>query len=136
MTSYKIWAERPSNAEVRAYLQGFFDELRAGRLEQAEAMVAHAYPDWNESIYALFQDHVLTVMTPADSTYEGGGWKTDRSWLADLTVKEGGEWMGKLGNIVWIDFEYRGESIGYVAEFMVKEGDGGFHVERQVFKMA
>jgi hypothetical protein len=132
----KTWKDKPSDDEVRVELQAFFDTLRTGKLDEAEAMVAHAYPDWNESIYALFQDHYLIHATPADSSFEGNAWKTDRAWLADLTIGDNVEWMGKNRNVLWVDIVYRGEASGYVGEFMLQSGDVGFFLERQAFKMA
>ena len=65
----KSWSERPSNEEVLAHTRAFFSTLVSGELEEAETMVAHAYDDWSENLFNLFQDHVLVHQTPPDSTF-------------------------------------------------------------------
>src|SRR5690349_9253359 len=132
----KTWPTKPSNEDVLAHVQAFFAALTAGKVEEAEAMVSHAWEDWNENVYNLFQDHYLIHETPPDSSFEGNWWKQNRAWLADLS-HQGGEWMGKHENVLWVDVVYRGAPSGYVGEFQVEEADGGgFVVQHVAFKMA
>ena len=79
MMTVKAWSAKPSDDEVRAHVDAFFQALAAGKLEDAEAMVGHAYEDWNENVYGLFQDHYLVHETPPDSSFEGMWWKTNRA---------------------------------------------------------
>lgn len=131
----KTWSEKPSNDEVLALVKSFIETLAAGKIEEAEAMVGHAYEDWNENVYNLFQDHYLIHATPPDSSFEGNWWKTNRAWLADVAM-QGGEWMGKNKNVLWVDIVYRGEPSGYIGEFQVVDEEGGFAVQHNAFRMA
>jgi hypothetical protein len=132
----KRWATRPSPEEARIYLQRFFDALRDGKIEVAQAMVTHAYEDWDESVFLLFQEMHLIHETPADTSFEGRGWDRDRGWLRDLSVKDGAEWMGPDGSIAWIDLAFRGNPTGHIAQFQVRESSSGWVIERQIFRMA
>ena len=134
--AHTIWPTRPSNDQVLVVFRQFFDAVCAGKLEEAEAMVAHAYEDWNENVYNLFQDHYLIHSTPPDSTFDGKWWNANRGWLADFTIAGDPQWMGKLNNVVWIDLAYRGKPSGYIAELQVVEQEGGFVLEHQAFRMA
>ena len=130
----KTWTERPSKADVERFLAGFFALLRAGQLDQARDEVTHAYPDWDETLYTTWQDHYLIHETPRDTSFEGALWKSDPGWLRDLTTRDSIEWIND--DTCWVDFVYRGEASGYIGEFAVKPGDGGWHVERVAFRMA
>jgi hypothetical protein len=132
--SMKVWSSPPSYEDVRAYLQTFFDALSGGKLEEAEGMVAHAYQDWNENVYNLFQDHYLIHESPPDSTFVGNWWKTNRAWLADISAQPGGEWMGE--KVLWVDIAFRGEASGYIGEFQIVDKDGGFAIQHNSFRMA
>lgn len=131
----KVWPTQPSHDEAAAHVATFMSTLTAGKLDEAYALVAHAWDDWNENVYNLFQDHYLIHETPPDSSFEGNWWKTNRAWLADLTA-QGAEWMGAKKNVLWIDIVYRGEPSGYVGEFQLVEKDGGWVVQHNAFKMA
>lgn len=132
----QTWQARPSEAEVVRHAREFFATLVAGKLEDAEGMVAHAFEDWNENVYNLFQDHYLIHETPPDSTFEGNWWKTNRAWLADFSIAGDGQWMGKQRNVLWLDLAYRGEPSGYIAELQLEERDGKFVLQHNAFRMA
>lgn len=129
----KKWSEKPSRDDVAAVVQSFLATLVAGKMDEAEAMVAHAYEDWNENVYNLFQDFYLLHEIPPDSSFEGNWWKKNRAWLADLSTT-GSEWVGE--DVLWIDLAYRGKANGYIGEFQVVDEDGGFVVQHNAFRMA
>ncbi|AKV01637.1 hypothetical protein AKJ09_08300 [Labilithrix luteola] len=130
----KIWKEKPSHDDVRRFLHGFFEQLRAGKVEEAKALVGHAYEDWNESLFTVWQDHYLIHEIPKDSSFEGREWDTNRAWLSDLTIKDDIEWVND--DCAWVDFIYRGDPSGYIGEFAVKQDADGYFVQRTIFKMA
>ena len=132
----KVWPTKPSNDDVVAHIRAFFDTLRAGKLDEAEVMIAHAYDDWNENVYSLFQDHYLIHDTPPDSSFEGNWWKSNRAWLADFSLPDSPQWVGKAKNVAWFDIAYRGERSGYIGEFQVVDTGGGFTVQHNAFRMA
>jgi len=134
--THRTWPTKPSQEEAVEHALAFFEALRSGELERAEAMVPHAYEDWNENVFNLFQDHYLIHTTPPDSSFEGGWWRSNRGWLADFSVDGPGEWMGKAGNVLWLSLAYRGEPSGYVAEFQIVPEGEHFVLQHNAFRMA
>jgi hypothetical protein len=132
----QTWTTKPANEAVLEHARAFFAALVSGEIEKADGMVAHAYEDWNENVYNLFQDHVLVHTTPPDSSFEGEWWKKNRGWLADFSLEGEGQWMGKQKNVLWLDVAYRGEPSGYIAEFEVVETNGAFALQHTAFRMA
>ena len=124
----------PPREAVQAVIKAFFGHLQAGDLAAAQRHVGHEYPDWDESIYTVWQDHYLIHATPKDSSFEGREWQNDTAWLRDLAIKDEFEWLSD--DRVWVDFLYRGNPSGYIGEFVVAPRAGGFDVRRVIFRMA
>ena len=129
------WTERPAAEDVEAYVRDFVAVLTSGRVEDAEGMVEHAFDDWHENVYNLFQDHYLMHATPPDSSFEGNWWRHNREWLSDVTI-ENPEWVGQRGTTLWVDVVYQGEPSGYIGEFQVVSTDGEWSVQHNAFRMA
>jgi hypothetical protein len=130
----KIWKEKPSQQETEKFLADYFNLLQHGELEKVETLTTHAYSDWLDTLYLVWQDHYLIHEIPADNSFEGKEWLTQLGWLKDLEIKPEMEWLND--NTVWVDFIYKGEPSGYIGEFRVKQNDEGYSVERVIFKMA
>ncbi|MBT1712103.1 hypothetical protein KK062_27930 [Fulvivirgaceae bacterium PWU5] len=130
----KIWKEKPSKQEVEEFLTEYFKHLQHGELKNVQELTTHAYSDWLDTLYVVWQDHYLIHEIPTDSSFEGKEWLTKLDWLNDLTIKPEMEWLDD--NTVWVDFIYKGEPSGYIGEFRLKHDENGYFMERVIFKMA
>lgn len=130
----KTWNEKPTQTEIAQFVGDFFVQLQNGEIEKAKTSVAHAYDDWEETLFTVWEDHYLIHEIPKDNSFEGKEWLNNLEWLKDLTIQEEVEWLNE--ETLWVDFLYRDEPSGYIGEFQLKKNDAGYYLQRNIFKMA
>ena len=141
------WDQPPAKAEVEASLKSFFDLLRSGQLDQAEAAVAHAEDDWESQLWSLWQDTYLVDLEDydeevADDSFEGRLWRSDLKWLRDLGIDETfhwdeeGEHVDPEGEHLFVNLTYKGEILDVSGDFRVAQVDGAYQLIREIIHMA
>ncbi len=142
----KKWNQPPIKVDVEAELKKFFALLQEGKLDAAEATVAHHSNDWESQIWSLWQDTYLIYLEELgkdveDDSFEGKGWLKDLSWLKDLGIEKTfhwdteGECVNAEGDHLFINLTYRGEILDVSGVFQVVKEDSVYHLMRENIHM-
>jgi hypothetical protein len=141
-TGLKTWKENPSESEIKNAIGQFFTYLQKGELDNAKNYVTHAYEDWLDTIFVIWEDHYLIHATPKDSSFDGKVWLNDLTWLKNLDIIKD-DFNIYLPNekrkntFVDIGLQYRGEPSGYAAKFsIIKDEKGEYYMQREFIGMA
>ena len=138
----KTWNENPSESEVKNAIEQFFTYLKKGDLDNAKNYVRHAYEDWLDTIFVIWEDHYFLYDTPKDSSFDGKEWLNDLEWLKDLDIVKDDFNIyppneERTKTYADIGLQYRNKPSGYGAAFTIeKDENGKYYMERGLIGMS
>ncbi|MFC8074614.1 hypothetical protein ACFUN8_03625 [Streptomyces sp. NPDC057307] len=115
----KIWTELPGRTDVEEVLRTYFGLLRAGRIPEAEQLVAHS--PVRHVLDALW---TASVEASTDEEFAADEWERDLSWLGELDLAEF-RWS-YTDSHVSIGIDYHARIIEVELSFWIKPTDAGW----------
>lgn len=112
-----IWTERPAKTEVEANVRRYFTLLRAGKVPEAEQLVA------DSSVRHVLKSLWTGSVGASDDAPEPSGnlWERDLTWLSELDL--GDLNWAHTGSHVTAEVTYRAQVIEVSLSFWLKPTD-------------